>query len=190
MNLSRIVSPVMLSNLFTMGVTSRKDPRQTVARSPSIPDLETRLLRAQLIMEEALETVAALGFKITVPVGNGDAALLEGHNVAETWTFHACLEPNLLEIADGCADTIYVCTGTLAACGIPDVPLLEEVCRENTDKFPDGEATTNSAGKFQKPIGHKKADIRRVVTEAVMIDMRPISDFLVRYTPKNKRQEV
>ena len=56
-------------------------------------------------------------------------------------------------IIDGCCDTIYVATGTLAVCGVPDLPHLDEVCRANNAKFPGGQGVCNTYGKYTKPEG-------------------------------------
>src|SRR5687767_7963031 len=88
---------------------------------PTIPDVETRRLRAKLILEEAFETIEALGFR------------MEG-----TWENYKIVEqspPNLELIADGCADLSVVNIGTLIACGIDDVELLREVDEANLRKF-------------------------------------------------------
>lgn len=98
---------------------------QEVPKTPSIPSDEVRRLRANLILEESLETVEALGFEAEVTYNQRK----------RTVTLHARRTPDLVEIADGCADISVVTIGTLSACGISDQELIEEVDRSNLAKF-------------------------------------------------------
>lgn len=98
---------------------------QDLPVKPIIPSLEIRRLRAKLILEEALETIEALGFKVL------DLEYLDINDIE----FHELQEPDLEKIADGCADLSVVTIGTLSACGIKDKSLLEEVDGANLRKF-------------------------------------------------------
>lgn len=171
------ISKTMDSNLFTMGVVAKIDPRRGLPEEPQLPSTATRLLRAQLILEEALETIQALGFEVqaldTVAINKetikaGDVALTPNQSV------------DLFEIIDGCADTIYVATGTLAACGVADSPHLAEVCKCNDAKFPGGVAALNEHGKFQKPEGWVGPD-HAAVMKAYPFNLKAISDAIVAY---------
>lgn len=102
---------------------------QEVPATPTIPSKEVRLLRAKLILEEALETITALGFNV---YSHFDKA----YNLSlERLQFENENPASLEEIADGCADLSVVNTGTLSACGIHDQELLEEVDKSNLAKF-------------------------------------------------------
>lgn len=108
---------------------------QETPNKPCIPSLEVRKLRAKLILEEALETILALGFEIDF-----------NYKCDEEWDEVA---PNLKEIADGCEDLKVVTEGTLVACGLlhqQDIketslfnkhndPLFDEVMRSNWSKM-------------------------------------------------------
>lgn len=124
---------------------------QETPEKPGIPSLETRKLRAKLILEEAFETIQALGFR---PV-------FRDTYDNEAWTF--CYKTDRLElhheddnvdlslIADGCADLKVVTEGTLVACGLVSKkhfkadsggcqideydPLFNEVMRSNFSKL-------------------------------------------------------
>lgn len=89
---------------------------------PSMPNFETRELRARLILEEMIETIKALGFDIDM-AADGSLFVVEG------------FEPNLVEIADGCADSHYVLHGTANACGIDMEPILTEIHNSNMTKM-------------------------------------------------------
>lgn len=119
---------------------------QRVHAKPTIPDEATRILRARLILEECLETVEALGVRVTE---TKRGSIVEFENLI----FEPYGEPDLVEIADGCADISVVTIGTLSACGISDLPLLEEVDRNNLLKIEYGRVNRET-GKFEKPKNH------------------------------------
>lgn len=124
--------------------TSRASGQRTVPGAPyTVPDEATRRLRAELILEEALETINALGFMVL------DNKVRDSDR-----------EPDLEGIIDGCCDVHYVAVGTLWACGVPDVPHVEEVIRANDDKFPGGAGVPHPTvpGKFGKPPGWRGPD--------------------------------
>lgn len=129
---------------------------QTVRTKPAIPTLEERKLRAKLILEEALETVEALGF---------DTCLNEPFPIGEAieMGFITLLEnekgPNLVEIADGCADISVVTTGTMISCGFPDVELLRMIDESNLKKFGPG-GHRREDGKWVKPSDWTPPDIK------------------------------
>lgn len=122
---------------------------QEVPEVPTKPDFETRKLRAQLIMEEAIETIDALGI-IAFPKSSMNC--LE-FNDLEFVDLRRDDEIDLIKIIDGCCDIAVVTTGTLSACGIPDKPFQDIVNRANLAKFPNGEVIKNEDGKIQKPVG-------------------------------------
>jgi predicted HAD superfamily Cof-like phosphohydrolase len=82
-------------------------------------------------------------------------------------------------VIDGCVDTIYVATGTLAAYGVPDLPHIVEVNRANEAKFPNGKATLNDAGKFQKPEGWTGPDHALVRSKIAPVNLFAIGQDLV-----------
>lgn len=104
--------------------------QQELHAKPTIPSLESRKLRAKLIMEEALETVAALG--LSVEWTSIHCQQITPNSIA----FYESNQPNLVEIADGLADLHYVAyCGTGAACGIDMEPVFAEVHRSNMSKM-------------------------------------------------------
>lgn len=117
--------------------------KQSVPSTLTMPSREVRFLRAKLILEEAIETVVALGFTVD-----------ENCNVCDEDYF----TPDLVQIADGCADLSVVTTGTLSVCGIPDEPLLRLVDENNLIKFGPGGYLRND-GKWIKPPTHRPPDI-------------------------------
>ena len=128
--------------------------------SPEIPSEQVRVLGAKMIMEEALETIDALG----VDVDNDGYECMMG-----SLSFRAQGKPDLVQIADGCADLSVVAMGALVVCGIPDKALLEEVDQNNLDKFGPG-YTFREDGKLIKSPTHMAPDIRGVLREAGWIE--------------------
>ena len=110
---------------------------QNLPISPEIPTKEVRLLRAKLILEEALETIHALGILVTRNVTHDDGSIVDYplYLKSECLRFSDIGPVSLEEIADGCADLSVVTIGTLSACGIHDKELLEIVDQSNLAKF-------------------------------------------------------
>jgi predicted HAD superfamily Cof-like phosphohydrolase len=139
------------------------EAQQDTPPQPTVPDFDTRRLRAMLILEEALETIEALGIDLAIEIKLGDDILsMENFQFLESES-----GPDLEEIADGCADISVVTTGTLIACGIADSPLLEEVDRANLDKFGPGHSYSE-AGKLIKPDDFEDPDIAGVLQDQVI----------------------
>jgi len=129
---------------------------QDVPMVPQLPDEKTRLLRARLILEEALETVEALGFRLYTKAGRSYLSFGDFQLSPE-------VDPNLVEIADGCADISVVTYGTLSACGIADESLILEVDKNNLEKLEKG--TVDEHGKLTKPPGHQPPDLEKILRE-------------------------
>lgn len=126
---------------------------QEVPTSPTLPSLEVRKLRAKLILEEALETVHALGFSVQYDNYNS-----RNHDVL----FVDENDPNIEEVIDGCCDVKVVTTGTLVAFGLPDDPFQDEVDDNNLAKFGPGHSIRGD-GKLIKPPGHKPPKIKEIL---------------------------
>ena len=138
---------------------------QLIPAEPITPTEEVCKLRATLILEEALETIDALGFVVKVKSLYNDCTI--ERDVVE------CIPhgdpPDLVEIADGCADTIVVSTGTLISCGVPSEPLLELIDASNLAKY-SGDYKIRPDGKVIKPTSWKKPDI------ASLLQNQPVSE--------------
>jgi predicted HAD superfamily Cof-like phosphohydrolase len=112
-------------------VTLMKQYNQQVKESPELPDPETRLLRARLVFEEALEFVRGCGCTVTKTVaGEDQAAVIDEITVV--------LDPNstpdFVEYVDGCIDQLVVTYGALNAAGVKAQPAWDEVQRSNMSK--------------------------------------------------------
>lgn len=132
--------------------------RSEIPTAPTMPSEKVRRLRARLILEEAFETVEALGFRpVKHPAAEKSLTALD---FLSEWT-ESC-EPDLEEIADGCADVRVVCTGTLVRCGIEDKELQEAVDQANLNKF-KGEYSYSDTGKLIKPSDWRPPDIAGIL---------------------------
>jgi hypothetical protein len=104
-----------------------KQFEQEVKESPEMPDPATRLLRARLVFEEALEFVRACGCNVTsdsgTPVIDDIAIELDPAGT-----------PDLVEYVDGCIDQLVVTYGALNAAGIQARSAWDEVQRSNMSK--------------------------------------------------------
>lgn len=125
---------------------------------------EGRLLRAKLIMEEAVETAAALGFEVKAEIADplqpqwGQDGP-DGDIKANFSRYYD--EFNLLDFIDGLCDLTYVTMG-----GAVNVPVnlerhFEEVHRANMDKT-KGKSFRDD-GKVLKPEGWVPPDHQRVL---------------------------
>lgn len=130
---------------------------QDVPLVPTVPNPEIRLARAKLILEEALETVEALGVSVMAQVDGDDIAFVTGGE----FSYHDAGEEefNMLEVIDGVCDSRVVNTGTLFALGIHNAEDFQsEVDQNNLDKFAPG-GYKNADGKWIKPTSHRPPNL-------------------------------
>lgn len=109
---------------------------------PEVPSKEDRLLRAKLILEEALELVGALGVTVECATPYGDPWEFDIDDIR--WSVGSGWLP--LEVIDGCCDLEYVTLGTMVACGFPDEAFFQDVHEANMTK----PSEKNEDGKVQK----------------------------------------
>jgi len=112
-------------------VTLMTQFQQEVKESPELPDAGTRLLRARLVFEEALEFVRACGCTVTMSASSD-----EGPAVIDD--IRVILDPNgtpdFTEYVDGCIDQLVVTYGALNAAGVKTQSAWDEVQRSNMSK--------------------------------------------------------
>lgn len=76
----------------------------------------------------------------------------------------AIKDGDIVEIADGIADSIYVLVYTAHCYGIPLERVWDEVQRTNMAKFPDGVVLRREGdGKIMKPEGWEPPDIKDIL---------------------------
>ena len=119
----------------------------------TVINMDDRELRAKLILEEAAETVAAMGFEVEAYLYDDDPRPL-----LTLWS--GMDTPDVVEAVDGLADLIYVALGTAVSFGVDLGPIFDEVHRTNMAK--DGGATRDD-GKILKPDGWVGPDIAGIL---------------------------
>jgi predicted HAD superfamily Cof-like phosphohydrolase len=135
---------------------------QQTPDQPTVPDPATRVLRAKLIVEEALETVAALGVELAVVRDEGTRLVISRNT---DLSFEAAGKVDLEGVVDGCADISVVTMGTLIAFGVDDDVVLQEVDQANLRKFAPG-SYRREDGKWMKPPDWRPPDILGAVERA------------------------
>lgn len=127
-------------------------------------------------MKDAIADVTAFHLAMDVPVAarpvvpspertNLRISLLR----EEQWElFEAIRKENLVEIADGCADLIYVVIGTALEYGIPLAAVWDAVQASNMAKIDPatGKVRKRADGKVLKPEGWMPPDIESIITAA------------------------
>lgn len=123
------------------------------------PELRDRELRAKLILEEAVETCAALGFSVWANIEEpGDPGVSPHKQLAY---FHKAYDkPDFVEVIDGLADVIYVVLGAAVTFGINLEPFFEEVHRSNMAKEQGG---VRGDGKILKPAGWQPPALEEIL---------------------------
>jgi predicted HAD superfamily Cof-like phosphohydrolase len=115
-------------------VTLMKQFNQQVKESPELPDPETRLLRARLVFEEAIEFVKGCGCTVTRTTegssGEEQTAVIDSIGVV----LNPNGTPDIAEYVDGCIDQLVVTYGALNAAGVKAQPAWDEVQRSNMSK--------------------------------------------------------
>jgi hypothetical protein len=116
-----------------------------VADSPSFPESGLALWWGRKLVEEAAETAGALG------VSPEDAANVAGASAARR------SGGDLVEVADGVADTVCSALHVASVCGFDPAPVWAEVHRSNMDKAP------GAADEVVKPAGWRPPDVAGVL---------------------------
>ena len=95
----------------------------------------------------------------------GDQASLYMDLITEEYqeTLYAFENSDLIEVADGLADMVWVIMGMCNSCGIDFDSVWQEVKASNMSKFPDGKAIKNEHGKIMKPDSYFKPNIKKVL---------------------------
>lgn len=79
----------------------------------------------------------------------------------ETWeAFH---KRDIVEVADGLADMVWVIMGMASVLNIPFDAVWDEVKASNMSKFVDGKVVKNADGKIMKPAGYFRPDIKKIL---------------------------
>ena len=95
----------------------------------------------------------------------GDQANLYMNLISEEYqeTLAAFKSKDMIEVADGLADMVWVIMGMCNSCGVDFDSVWQEVKASNMSKFPDGKAIKNEHGKIMKPESYFKPNIKKVL---------------------------
>jgi predicted HAD superfamily Cof-like phosphohydrolase len=78
----------------------------------------------------------------------------------------AWVDEDLVEIADACADLIWVIQGLNHTLGIPQQKVWDEVARSNMSKISEnGKVLKRADGKVQKPESYSPPNIESIINE-------------------------
>lgn len=149
--------------------------RQEVPLSPSWPSIEVRELRARLILEECLETIAALGVTLSVTCEDSGFKYQKAitfKDIKRTGQEMKGTREELIEIVDGCCDVAVVTTGTLSAFGVGDMLVQGCVNDNNLAKFRPGHRI-DEGGKLIKPPDHKAPKLGELIFGDTAYDAGP-----------------
>lgn len=78
-------------------------------------------------------------------------------------TTKAFYDKDLVEVADGLADMVWVIMGMCNSVGIDFDKVWKEVKSSNMSKFVDGKSIKNDAGKIMKPETYFKPNIKKAL---------------------------
>ena len=78
-------------------------------------------------------------------------------------TTKAFYDEDLVEVADGLADMVWVIMGMCNSVGIDFDKVWKEVKSSNMSKFVDGKSIKNDAGKIMKPETYFKPNIKKAL---------------------------
>ncbi len=96
-----------------------------VNQTPQLINRERAMLRAKLIFEEAQETLSAMAIWLGTVTGNENQIV----------PLYTSEEPNIIEIADGLADLLYVTFGACLEFGIDIQAVFDCVHESNMSKM-------------------------------------------------------
>lgn len=83
----------------------------------------------------------------------------------ETWeAFH---KRDLVEVADGLADMVWVIMGMASVLDIPFNAIWNEVRESNMSKFVDGKVVKDKNGKIMKPDGYFRPNLRKILNDKI-----------------------
>ena len=78
-------------------------------------------------------------------------------------TIEAFENKDIIELADGLIDMVWVIMRMCNSCGINFEKVWQEVKASNMSKFVDGKAIKNEKGKIMKPESYFKPNIKQVL---------------------------
>ncbi len=101
----------------------------------------------------------------TIPELKNDQSQLYMNLITEEYkeTLSAFKDNDMIEVADGLADMVWVIMGMCNSCGIDFDSVWKEVKESNMSKFVDGKSIKNAHGKIMKPDTYFKPNIKKAL---------------------------
>lgn len=130
---------------------ARADP-DTAPKELSVLDVRLKL-RARLILEEAVETIEAMGYSVML------YAPIDGLGPGKIQIIENGRGPDWPEVVDGLCDLMYVTLGVAVEAGFELAPFFSEVHRANMEKIG---GPVCGDGKLLKPPGWQPPRIREM----------------------------
>lgn len=143
---------------------------QEVKAYPDIPDEEVQILRIRLMVEELLGSTKISGYPDAKTPEYNPWGLI---NDKSDELVQSILNDDLVGIADGIADVLYVVIGTASAYGIDIQEVFDEVHRSNLSKTVWSEEqqryiyAKDAGGKTIKPDTYSPADLEPIVQRQI-----------------------
>ena len=99
--------------------------------------------------------------------GWGEQAALYMDLITEEYeeTLRAFIDKDIVEVADGLADMVWVIMGLANTLGIPFEDVWQEVKKSNFSKCVDGKVIKREDGKVMKPDTYFKPDIAKILAD-------------------------
>ena len=100
-----------------------------------------------------------------IPELKNDQSQLYMNLITEEYkeTLSAFRDNDMIEVADGLADMVWVIMGMCNSCGIDFDSVWKEVKESNMSKFVDGKSIKNAHGKIMKPDTYFKPNIKKAL---------------------------
>jgi predicted HAD superfamily Cof-like phosphohydrolase len=144
---------------------------QAVATYPQLPDEDVVTLRIRLMVEELLGSIEP-AVNMDIPAIHGRYVELLVKNKSDE-LIASMLKGDLVGVADGLADVLYVVIGTAVAYGIDIQEVFDEVHRSNLSKTVWNEdlkryiIEKDEFGKGLKPDTYSPADLEPIVLRQI-----------------------
>lgn len=137
-----------------------------IADNPIVPPLERRILRVNLILEEAIEFANASGVQITAIGGDRLGVVLTDGETAFVLEEGFADFPDIVKAADALGDLRVVTDGSNLEWGFPIEEVLYEINDSNMSKLgEDGKPIYREDGKILKGPNFKLPNIEKVLKD-------------------------
>jgi len=144
-------------------------PMQLVPICPSVSD---RLRRAQLMLEEVLETFEAMGLRMVLDIGDEGGPMILDHDKLQLDHVEGS-RYDVIETADGLSDIAVIAAGTAVEFGIPMHVTDYEVYSSNLTKVrEDGTPIINGVTEGYRVSDGSQVDSERYPEAGIWCDIR------------------